>query len=104
MPPQLPKTKFPGFYNAEFCQFENDIKHRKMNTLGYICDWGLRRLFKLFLKRHLSNLLATEVDVEQLSVQLETGSLELKECLLDVEYLNESFLVRKRVILSYKGR
>lgn len=69
-----------------------------MNTLGYICDWGLRRLFKLFLKRHLSNLLATEVDVEQLNVQLETGSLELKECLLDVKYLNDNFLVRGYVL------
>lgn len=60
-----------------------------MNAFGTVCDWGLRRLFKLFLKRHLANLLATEVDVEQLRVQLDKGYVELRECYLDTAYLNE---------------
>lgn len=52
-------------------------------------DWLSRRLLKIFLKRNLANLLANEVDVEQLSVQLDKGSVELRDCLLDVDYLNE---------------
>jgi len=55
-------------------------------------EWVLRRGLKQVLKRNLANLLATEIDTEQLGVQLEKGSLELKDCLLDTDYLNERWV------------
>lgn len=64
-----------------------------MASLG--ASWVVKRLTKVFLKRHLSHLLATEVDVQQLEIQLESGSFEISDCLLDSEYLN-SKLVRVR--------
>lgn len=52
-------------------------------------DWALKRLFKFVLKRNLKHLIATEIDLEQLTVQLGNGVLELKEILLSTDYLNE---------------
>ena len=59
-----------------------------MDTFDTASDWVLRRLFKVFLKRNLANFIATEIDVQQLNVQLSKGILELTDCLLDVNYLN----------------
>lgn len=46
----------------------------------------------MLLKRHLSHLLATEVDVQQLEIQLENGCFEIRDCLLDSEYLNSKLV------------
>ncbi|KDD75328.1 hypothetical protein H632_c741p0, partial [Helicosporidium sp. ATCC 50920] len=52
-------------------------------------SWALRRLLKFILKRNLKHVIATEIDLEQLNVQLGSGVVELKEILLCTEYLNE---------------
>ncbi|KAK9805512.1 hypothetical protein WJX72_002557 [[Myrmecia] bisecta] len=52
-------------------------------------DWALKRVFKFLLKRHLGRLLRSEVDLEQLDVQLGTGTLELRSVLLNCDHLNE---------------
>lgn len=53
-----------------------------------ISDWILRRVIKLFLKKNLAHLFAMEVDVEQLGVQIESGVVEMRDCLLDPSFLN----------------
>jgi hypothetical protein len=65
-----------------------------METLGDLSNWAARRLARSLLKRYLQQILATDLDFEQISVQLAKGSLELKACLLDTKYLNEQ-LVRQ---------
>lgn len=50
-------------------------------------DWALRRLLKVLLKRNLKGVLETELDVEQLSVSLGTGALELNDVLLSRDWL-----------------
>jgi len=61
-----------------------------MASLG--ATWVVKRLTKVLLKRHLSHLLATEVDVQQLEIQLENGCFEIRDCLLDSEYLNSKLV------------
>lgn len=62
-------------------------KEDEMETIGRVV---LRR----FLKERLGKVLATDLDLAQLSISLKNGSAELKECLLDADYLNEQ-LVRR---------
>jgi hypothetical protein len=59
--------------------------------LGFtaLTDSLIRRLLKVVIKRNLSQVLATEVDLEQLEPQLSKGSLDLTDILLDSSYLNE---------------
>lgn len=52
-------------------------------------DWALRRLLKVLLKRNLKQVLATELDVEQLRVSLGQGSLELTDVLISPDWLAE---------------
>ncbi len=56
-----------------------------METIGRVV---LRR----FLKECLGKVLATDIDLAQLSLSLKNGSVELKECLLDADYLNEQLV------------
>lgn len=62
-----------------------------MNFVG-ASDWVLKRLVKLFLKKNLSQIIATELDVQQLAVQIDKGSILLQDCLLDVEFLNSKIV------------
>lgn len=55
-------------------------------------DWALKRVFKFLLKRHLGRLLRSEVDLEQLDVQLGRGTLELRSVLLNCDSLNEQLV------------
>jgi hypothetical protein len=55
-------------------------------------SWGARRLLKALLKNKLAQILATDLDLAQIDVQLRKGSLELKDCLLDSKYLNEQLV------------
>ncbi|KAI8111656.1 hypothetical protein M9435_004156 [Picochlorum sp. BPE23] len=57
-------------------------------VVSMISDWVFRRVIKLFLKKNLAHLFATEVDVEQLEVQIENGVVEMRDCLLDPSFLN----------------
>lgn len=49
----------------------------------------MKRVYKFLLKRLLGRLLVNEIDLEQLEVQLGAGTLELRDLLLDTDYLNE---------------
>ncbi|KFM28316.1 Autophagy-related protein 2-like protein A [Auxenochlorella protothecoides] len=51
--------------------------------------WALKRLLKFVLKRNLKQWIATEIDLDQVEVQLGQGSLELREVLLNVDYINQ---------------
>lgn len=55
-------------------------------------NWGLKRVFKFVLKRSLGPFLKTEVDLDQLDVHLGTGTLELRDVLLNCQYLNEQLV------------
>jgi autophagy-related protein 2 len=57
-------------------------------------DWALKRVLKFALKRNLGRFLQTELDLEQLDVQLGTGTLELRSVLLDCEQLNKQLVGR----------
>jgi autophagy-related protein 2 len=52
-------------------------------------SWAMKRVYKFLLKRLLGKLLVNEIDLEQLEVQLGAGTLELRDLLLDTDYLNE---------------
>lgn len=52
-------------------------------------SWALKRLLKFVLKRNLKQWIQTELDLEQLDVQLGQGLLELKEVVLNTDYINE---------------
>lgn len=62
-------------------------------VVSIISDWVFRRMIKLLLKKNLAQVFATEVDVDQLEVQIENGIVEMRDCLLDPSFLN-SKLVR----------
>ena len=69
-------------------------------------DWALKRILKFVLKRSLRHVIKTQIDLEQLSVQLGQGRLELREVLLNTDYFNEQ-LVRVCVFacaLGWGGR
>ena len=51
-------------------------------------DWVLRRLYKFLLKPLLSKVLKTDLDLDNLDVQLASGTLELSQLLLDEAYLS----------------
>ena len=51
--------------------------------------WALRRVFKFIVKRALGRALENELDVEQLDVALSTGTFELRDAILDCEYLRQ---------------
>lgn len=52
-------------------------------------DFVLRRVLKFVLKRSLRNIIKTNLDLDQLSVTLGEGRLELREVLLSTDYLNQ---------------
>lgn len=54
--------------------------------------WALKRLLKFVLKRNLKQWIATEIDLDQVEVQLGQGSLELREVLLNVDYINQQLV------------
>ena len=58
----------------------------------------MKRVYKFLLKRLLGKLLVNEIDLEQLEVQLGAGTLELRDLLLDTDYLNAQ--VRRTVLQS----
>jgi autophagy-related protein 2 len=60
-------------------------------------DWALRRLLKFVIKRSLGRYLAAEPDLEQLDVQLATGSFALRSVLLDTDAVSDALV---RILLS----
>lgn len=51
-------------------------------------DWALKRLLKFLLKRNIGRYLESELDLEQLDVELGTGRLELRNVLLACDAIN----------------
>jgi autophagy-related protein 2 len=63
-------------------------------------DWTLKRVLKFVLKRSLGRYLKTELDLEQLEVQLGTGTLELRNVLLNTDNVNQQLVSHLRKLLS----
>ena len=50
-------------------------------------SWALRRVFRFALRRALGRALKNDLDVNQLDVALGAGTLELRDLVLDCDYL-----------------
>lgn len=57
-----------------------------------MADWALKRVLKFVLKRSLGRYLTNEVDLSQLDVQLGSGTLELRDVLLNCEHINQQLV------------
>lgn len=51
-------------------------------------DWALKKLLKFILKRNIGRYLDSELDLDQLDVELGTGRLELRSVLLACDAIN----------------
>lgn len=51
-------------------------------------DWALKKLLKFILKRNIGRYLDSELDLDQLDVELGTGRLELRNVLLACDSIN----------------
>lgn len=56
--------------------------------MSWATDWALKRFLKLVLKKNLGRYLFSELDVNQLDVELSSGNLSLRNVLLDVKNVN----------------
>jgi autophagy-related protein 2 len=52
-------------------------------------QWATKRVCKFFMKRLLGRILCSELDLEQLDVQLGSGTIQLKDLALNTDYLND---------------
>ena len=52
-------------------------------------SWALRRVFKFVLKRALGRVLKNELNLEQLDVALGSGTLELRDAVLNCDYVRQ---------------
>jgi autophagy-related protein 2 len=52
-------------------------------------QWATKRVCKFFMKRLLGRILRSELDLEQLDVQLGSGKIQLKDLALNTDYLND---------------
>lgn len=52
-------------------------------------QWATKRVCKFFMKRLLGRILRSELDLEQLDVQLGSGTIQLKDLALNTDYLND---------------
>jgi hypothetical protein len=51
-------------------------------------DWVLKRVLKTLLKKSIGRFLHSEPDLDQLDVQLSTGTFELRNVLLNCDSVN----------------
>ena len=63
-----------------------------MRGFSGLSDFFLRKAFKFALKRSLGKYLASELDPNQLDVQLGQGTIELRQLLLNCNELNEQLV------------
>ena len=63
-----------------------------MKAFSGLSDFFLRKAFKFALKRNLGKYLASELDPNQLDVQLGQGTIELKQLLLNCSELNQQLV------------
>jgi hypothetical protein len=57
-----------------------------------VSDWALKRVLKFVLKKSVGRFLHSEPDLEQLDVQLSTGTFELRNVLLNCDAVNEQLV------------
>jgi hypothetical protein len=62
----------------------------------FTADWALRRVLKFVLKRSVGRYLQTELDLEQLDVQLGCGAVELRNVLLNCDSINQRLVIGMR--------
>lgn len=55
-------------------------------------DWALKRVLKFVLKKSVGRFLHSEPDLEQLDVQLSSGTFELRSVLINCQVLNEQLV------------
>ena len=55
-------------------------------------DWALKRVLKFLLKKSVGRFLHSEPDLEQLDVQLSTGTFELRNVLLNCKAVNDQLV------------
>lgn len=55
-------------------------------------DWALKRFLKLVLKKNLGRYLKSELDINELDVELSSGSLSLRNALLNVDTINDTLV------------
>lgn len=58
----------------------------------FTADWALRRVLKFVLKRSLGRYLQTELDLDQLDVQLAAGAVELRSVLLNCDTISAALV------------
>lgn len=63
-----------------------------MRGFSGLSDFFLKKAFKFALKRNLGKYLASELDPNQLDVQLGQGTIELRQLLLNCNELNEQLV------------
>lgn len=61
-------------------------------ALAALTDGALRRFLKFVLKRSIGKYLQSELDLEQLEVELGSGRLELRNALLNCETINAALV------------
>ncbi|BBN15299.1 autophagy-related protein 2 [Marchantia polymorpha subsp. ruderalis] len=72
-------------------------------------QWVFKRVCKFFVKRLLGRLLRSEVDLDQLDVQLGLGTIVLKDLHLNTDYLNDQLgyaavAIKEGIVGSVKAR
>lgn len=65
-------------------------------------DWALKKLLKFILKRNIGRYLDSELDLDQLDVELGTGRLELRSVLLACDAINTDLVseTSRKITLS----
>jgi len=63
------------------------LEEAKSSMLKETYSWALRRVFRFALRRALGRALKNDLDVNQLDVALGAGTLELRDLVLDCDYL-----------------
>jgi hypothetical protein len=59
----------------------------------FSADWALKRLLKFVIKKSVGRFLkGCDLDLQQLDVQLGTGTLELRDVLLNCDELNKELV------------
>jgi len=58
----------------------------------FATDWALKRVLKFLLKKSIGRFLHSEPDLEQLDVQLSSGTFELRNVLLNCQVVNEQLV------------
>eukprot|EP00775_Hariotina_reticulata_P009269 gene9269-9434_t len=67
-------------------------------------DWALKRVLKFVLKKSIGPYLQSEPDLEQLDVQLSSGTFELRNVLLNCDIVNQQLdLPGWRITAGYVG-